>query len=561
MNHDNHLSAFAPLFQKDEYSKRDTSSVAPFFTNLDKSVYVPLIFSPELIGALCSRASRAQDDLRLVFIKEFILPFLEPKDGQMSEHNTALRELISFLHRHPPSALYSNPRARSFYVKWLAQYGDDSIAQMAGSHLVFWGLSQVATKHFEDQRIGISPIEKSTRYVDYSRVVKGRYIYYTDPTLQILGLSNEYEAAMDRLFQTYVNLKPKLLAWLKRSFPTEHGRHVDTKVLDILRGLLPTSTLSQVAFFGNGQAFEHMINRSAKHPLGEIRWAAKRAFEELYKVTPAFLRRLQENEKQEIVGNYQEYLAGKHARVNSFIQELFHDPIREGFPEVRLIEWDPIGEEKIIAGILYSAPENHLPWSENLDRARCMSVEEKTRILDAYLQGRTERWQKVGRAFENAYVRFEIVMNIGAWRDIHRHRILTQQRQIFSCHHGYDVPQEIVESGLEPQFRDAIDPIQEVFQRIQKHDLYLSQYSVSLAHRIRFTQWENIRQAFWEIELRTQPEGHSDYRYVEQEKLRLLKDAYPLIAGRVKVNLRNYDFPRRNAVERISRKIESLRES
>src|SRR3989344_3164842 len=224
------LESCAPIFQGDVYTEKDRWHLAPFFTNLDKSVYAPLIFAPELIGALCSRASRAPQDLRTVYLKEYIYPFVEPvrdeKDTdetweEKTRYGESLKEFIEFLHKHPALELFSNPRARSFYVKWLAQYGDDSIAQMAGSHLVYWGISQVAIKHIEDQRIGIAPIEKSTRYVNYSRKVNGRYLYYVDPTLADLGLEEEYRRAMDGLFVANTELIPRLTAWLQNRFPEE----------------------------------------------------------------------------------------------------------------------------------------------------------------------------------------------------------------------------------------------------------------------------------------------------------------------------------------------------
>src|SRR3989344_2811432 len=150
------LEAFTPPYAPDAFSKEETWRVAPFFTNLDKSVYAALISSPEVIGALCSRTSRAADDLRKIFLNEYLTPFLtdESADNETKKYGETLNEFIAFLHKHPTEAIFSNPKARSFYAKWLAQYGDDSIAQMAGMHVVFSSLSQLAIKQFEDQRIG-----------------------------------------------------------------------------------------------------------------------------------------------------------------------------------------------------------------------------------------------------------------------------------------------------------------------------------------------------------------------------------------------------------------------
>lgn len=559
------LENFAPPFQPDQYSERDQEHLAPFFTNLDKSVYAPLIFAPELIGALCSRTSRTSQDLRFIYLHEFVYPFINPMRDEKDtdegwkekiKYGEALKKFTSFLHEHSILELFSNPRARSFYIKWLAQYGDDSIAQMAGSHLVFTGLSQVAIKHFEDQRIGLAPIEKSTRYVNYSQKINGQYLYYTDPNLKELGLETEYRKTMDSLFETYTSLLPRLSEWLAQKFPEEKPSVVEKKAFDTLRGLLPTSTLSQVAFFGNGQAFEYMISRSAKHKLGEIRWAAQRAFEELNQITPSFLRRIEKETAQE----YQEYLANKSIKVTPLVEEFMgKKPLSTmGESEVRLVEYDPEGEEKIITAILFSAPANHTSWNEVLERVKRMSIEDKKRVLAQYLSGRTQRWQKVGRAFENVYLRFEIVMDIGAWRDLHRHRMLTQMRQDFSCYHGYNIPPEIKEAGLEQKFKNALDPVEELYIKISRHDPWLAQYAVTLAHKIRFMQWENLRQSFWQTELRTIPEGHPDYRKIEQKKFEWIKKAYPLIAEFMLVNMGEYDFARRGQEEKIQSKIQKL---
>ena len=561
--------SFAPIFLPDEYTEEQQKNLAPFFTNLDKSVYVPLILAPELIGALCSRTSRAAEDLRLIYLREFVNPFINPvreeKDTDLLweekvSYGKNLKDFIEFLKGHSVLDIFSNPKARAFYVKWLAQYGDDSIAQMAGGHLIFGGLSQLAIKHFEDQRIALAPIEKSTRYVDYSKKINGHYLYYTDPTLEGLNLKNNYETAMDGLFDVYTALLPRLLERLSKKYPEEKPYVLKAKAFDTLRGLLPASTLSQVSFFGNGQSFEHMISRSFRHPLGEIRWAGERAFEELNQITPSFLRRVKDDEKKAIVEAYQEYLANKGRRVKEFVPRLFGDDLVSPMPDadVKLIEYDLEGESKIIAGILYSSPNNHRGWDELLKKVLGMSREEKRTILSAYLDGRTQRWQKVGRAFENAYVRFEITMNIGAWRDLHRHRMLTQMRQNFSCFHGYDVPQEVIDAGFEAEFRKAVEHAEDVFSKIFKHDENLAQYAVTLAHRLRFMQWENLRECFWEMELRTIPEGHPDYRHVEQEKFRLIEKVYPLIAEHMLVNMGEYDFARRGQEEKIQKKIQKL---
>ena len=105
---------------------------------------------------------------------------------------------------------------------------------------------------------------------------------------------------------------------------------------------------------------------------------------------------------------------------------------------------------------------------------------------------RSARWQKVGRAFENGYVRFEIVMDIGSYRDLHRHRMMTQERQSFSTLHGYAVPVELQQAGLAPPFQEALDRADRLFRKMETIDRDLAQYAVPLAYRMRFYQWQNF---------------------------------------------------------------------
>ena len=162
------------------FSKQEEYFLKPFFSNTDKNIYCIKGLPPELTGALCSRASRAKYDLRRIFLDEYIKPILKSDDKKLAKK---LKTTINFLHKNGIDKIVNNEKARVFFAKWLAQYGDDSIMQMLGTYLVMTRVTQVALKHLQDQRIGIAPIEKSTRYVDYSTKIKNHYQYYTEPSL------------------------------------------------------------------------------------------------------------------------------------------------------------------------------------------------------------------------------------------------------------------------------------------------------------------------------------------------------------------------------------------
>ncbi|MDO8536629.1 MAG: FAD-dependent thymidylate synthase, partial [bacterium] len=231
---DKEFSVYAPDFPAETWSERDRYLLAPFVSSLDGFISVLKNLPPEIVGALCSRASRASKSLLRVLLDEYIYPILNGEDKELARE---LEQVIDFLHKHGFKNILNNQRAQAFFAKWLSQYGDDSIAQMTGTHVTIWGISQVAMKFVEDQRIGLEPIEKSTRYVNFGNKVGGRYLYYIPrPDLERLGLLNEYISAMDHLFDTYVELQQPLIAWLKENF-SEKDSVLEKKAFDTLRGL------------------------------------------------------------------------------------------------------------------------------------------------------------------------------------------------------------------------------------------------------------------------------------------------------------------------------------
>ncbi|MBI3589545.1 MAG: FAD-dependent thymidylate synthase [Candidatus Liptonbacteria bacterium] len=559
------ISQYTPQFPGEPFSERDLHYLEPFASNPKGLISALTNLPPEIVGALCSRASRAKNSLLRVLLDEYLYPIIDGEDKALAAE---LEDTVKFFKHHGFKNILNNQRAQSFYAKWLSQYGDDSIAQMTGTHVVFWGISQVALKFIEDRRLGLEPIEKSTRYVNFGNKISDHYLYYTPtPDLEKLGLLTEYQKTLNQLFDTYVELLPPLLEWLKKNFDDKESI-LEKKAFDTLRGLLPMATLGQVAFRGNAQAFEYLLSRTLKHPLGELRWIAQTLKTELDKEIPSLLLRLTEENSQ----GYQDYLVNRGAKVRAYLKTkqaqrspvptrdsdletgtIIH-PVAQ--PEVKLVEFDPEAENKIIASIIF--PETHESYEKIYLRVKSMSTAEKAEVLENYTGGRKARWYKVGRPFENSYVRFEIVMDAGAYRDLHRHRIMTQDRQMFSTHHGYHIPKEIEEAGFTEKFIQPLEAAKLLFDKLERIDPELAQYVVPLAYRLRFYQYQNLRQAFWETELRTISQGHPDYRLIEQKKYELLKEKFPLIAKYMLVDMADYAIARRGTEEGIKKKEESL---
>src|SRR3989338_8769745 len=383
------LKPYMPPFKPEQWSERDQRYLTPFVTNIDGLVHVLHNLPPEIVGALCSRASRAKGSLLRILLSEYIYPILDGEDKQLAKE---LEYLVDFLTKHGFKNILNNQRAQGFYAKWLSQYGDDSIAQMTGTHVVFWGISQVAMKFLEDQRIGLEPIEKSTRYVNFGEKISGRYLYYTPtPDLKKLGLLAEYKKTLDGLFETYNTCIPQLTVWLKQQYD-QKNTVLEKKAFDTLRGLLPMATLGQVAFRGNAQAFEYLINRTRSHELGEFRWIAQEIKQELDVEIPSLLLRTMEEKSIA----YQTYLASSLQDTKSVVSKkmlrTLNQPTAVSKPTVELAEYDRNLEEKCIAGILYSLSHTRASWKNVLSVARHMSPRERQNLFKAFFANRSERW-------------------------------------------------------------------------------------------------------------------------------------------------------------------------
>jgi len=137
-----------------EFTSEEQVRLAPFFTNLDRPTF-GLKLPQEVAGALFSRYSRSTKSLRRTFLDEFL-----------GDPALGLSDLLSG-QAEPPADSTALKKARAFYERVLVGYGDDSVAQLGGAHLACENISNVAAKLLEDARIGIAPLEKSTRYVRF----------------------------------------------------------------------------------------------------------------------------------------------------------------------------------------------------------------------------------------------------------------------------------------------------------------------------------------------------------------------------------------------------------
>src|SRR5205807_2391165 len=214
-------------------------------------------------------------------------------------------------------------------------------------------------------------------------------------------------------------------------------------------------------------------------------------------------------------------------------------------------EHDPEAEGKVVAAALY--PHSDARWEEQ--------GADPGAVLEALLADRSNRRQRPARALEHAQYNFEIVANFAAYRDLHRHRMLTQDRQLLGTALGYDVPGGLADFGMDGQFRSAIDSAASVHTRLERAaGPALAQYIVPLAFRVRWYFRVNLREIYHLCELRTTPQGHQDYRWVAQEMFSRVAEVHPRLARYARfVDLGPGDeLERRKSERKIDEKLSAL---
>ncbi len=526
-----------------EFTADEKEILSKHFSNTDRNVFA--IITPRQVdrGALMSRYSRTDKSMRRVFLDEF---------------------------------LRDRDRGDVFYNRVLLEYGDDSVAELGEAQIAIEGLSNIAVKKIQDRRIGLSFLEKSSRYVKLDKKVHGKYRFYRDPVIMESKFADMYEDTCNESFETYSkNIKP-MIEYIRERYPIEMYKFVDSstkleesfsrlagddvesavriyngstraKALDILRGLLPAATLTNVGITGNGRAFEYLLTILMSSELDEERRLSQQIKRELDMTIKAFVRRVEDRYGLELV----QYIKNVRSESKRTIKSI---DSRLG-PLVDLVEWIPESEamNRLVAGIVYDNATQR--YRDIKDRVSSMPPKDKTSIICSIAAQRGNRRHRLPRAFEGIYYTFDLCNNFGMFRDLHRHRLLTLQRQLLTTDLGYAVPKEIKILGLDRSYEQCMRDTKKTFTEIRTKYPEQAQYVVNFAFNYQYMLRLNLREACHLIELRTIPQGHADYRRVAQTMFAEIKKVHPNICQVIKfVDLKDYDLERFEAEKRTEMK-------
>ncbi|MCV0412303.1 FAD-dependent thymidylate synthase [Nitrosarchaeum sp.] len=530
-----------------EFSSNEKKILSEHFSNTDENVFA--IITPRQVdrGALMSRYSRTDKNMRRIFLDEF---------------------------------LQNENRGEEFYNRVLLEYGDDSVAELGEAQIAIEGLSNIAVKKIEDRRIGLSYLEKSSRYVAWNKKVNGEYRFYKDSQLMNSKFADLYLETCNFSFDTYSkNIEP-MIKYIREKYPIEKYTFKDSKdgkekgfsklkeekdiksanmiyngstkakALDILRGLLPASTLTNVGITGNGRAFEYLLTILGASELEEEQNLASKIKKELDVTIKAFVKRADDKYGKA----FQSYIQDLKKTSKDIAKEIKPKIISGVKTQLVDYESEKTAIDKIITSIIYEQSPS-TSYLNIMQQVKKLSQTKKIKIIESFAKLRKNRRHRPSRAFESIYYTFDLLNNFGMFRDFHRHRALTLERQLLTTDHGYNTPNEIKVLGIEKDYQECMNKTKHAFDKIRKKYPEQGQYVVNFAYNYPYFMKFNLREACHLIELRTVPQGHIDYRQVAQQMFKEINKVHPNLSKIMRfVDLKEYDLERFESEKRTEEK-------
>lgn len=422
------------------------------------------------------------------------------------------------------AAELTEEKSAEFHEKWVVGFGHSSIAEHAVISLAVENISILATKVIEDARLA-SFTEKSTRYQIFNRDR-----LYKPENVIASPLAETYENTVNFLMDTYESMAGPMMEFVKKKYPKEQNQEEKlynmiskSRACDNIRYLLPSATLTNLGMTINARELEHLIMKMLSHPLKEIQDIGQEMKDRALEAAPTLIKFADKNKY---------FMETKEALKKVAEEKLGDEP---GLNQtVTIVSYDPNGEEKLIAAILY--PYSNLSYQEIREKVKKMGQEERAEIIDQSLK-RRDKFDAPLRELEHIYYTFDILVDFGAFRDIQRHRMCTQSNQPVTVIHGYDMPPEIAEAGMEQKFKEAVEKSVEAYQKIYEQFPNEAQYVVPLCFRKRVLITWNLRELHHFISLRSGKKGHPSYRRIAQECWRQINEIQPLLGKYIKVDM------------------------
>jgi thymidylate synthase ThyX len=475
--------------------------------------------------------------------------------AKYSRSSLSLRESLAELNEQ---------KAEKFLNTFYFQYGHRSIADLAHLSFAIEKLSILAATILVDETRWDGQ-ERSTRYQDFQK--SG---YYVPEFSADAGALELYRGTVDFLFAEYRHFSEAMFVHLRERTPKPeemkqdaYERTLKARAFDLSRYLLPMATNTSLGQIVSARTLENQVSRLLSDPHAEVRRLGellkKAARDAAYNVNHAGAESVLHEVQQrsaELADRVQSVLLRevhsaptlmKYAEPNAYEQENRRDltaaaaellgsrPI-DPAPLVDLLEDEPL-EVELATTLLYQY--SHHSYRQVRGIVEGLPAAQRAEIIALGLRHRG-RHDEVARAYcSGQKFRFDILMDIGAFRDMHRHRRCVQILQEYTTVHGYDRPEDISAANLARRYDSAMNRTRETATTLAARPVAESgeqaQYVISLAYRKRALFKMDFAEAVYISELRTGPAGHFSYRNVAYAMYEAVARRYPELAKHFRV--------------------------
>jgi thymidylate synthase ThyX len=440
--------------------------------------------------------------------------------ARYSRSPDSIRESIEWVRTHDSAKFLE-----SFYF----QYGHASIADLGHVVMCFEGISELAATEVEDEQLWDGQA-RSSRYQNFSR--SG----FVTPA----GLSETERDLFDntarRLLADYQSIHENMIGHLSEQLPRPeemkpdvYNRNIAARAFDVARYLLFWGIPTGIGQVTSIRTLERQIRRMKASEYEEVQSLAGEIAEACAKPPECGLSDISVNEPvaptlAKHVEPDAHALTARRDLTRWALQNL--QPARENeAPPVDLLRPAFVPAD-IVATLLYPVTER--PFRELYELACNWSAAQRAEVIDVALQSRTLR-DELLRNFRGGLYSFDMVMDIGAYRDMHRHRRCQQFRQPYTTKLGYDIPQPIQKSGMQSGYESTIEAAISAFKNLPRP---ASEYILPFAMRSRFLFKMDFAEAEYMSRVRSGVKGHFSYREVAWN-MKLAMDALEPELGRL----------------------------
>jgi thymidylate synthase ThyX len=460
----------------------------------------------------------------------------------------------------------STQKAEKFLNTFYFQYGHRSIADLAHIALAVERLSILAAIELADEQRWDGQ-ERSTRYQDFKK--SG---YYTPD----YGADDEgrklYRETLDFLFAEYEGLSAHMTQYLIDITPKPadmkqeaYERTLKARAFDITRYLLPLATNTSLGEIVNARTLETQVAHLLSHTHSEVRAlgdSLKKAatgaaynvnaeslqdlVSQIRAVSPELGARAEQELLREVrvaptlvkYADPNEYEMATRRELRQAARELMADePLAPSKAIVDLLDEEPL-EVEIATTLLYE--HSHHSYRQIRQAVQVAGERRRREIIDLGLRHRG-RHDELLRGFRAGQLfRFDILMDTGGFRDMHRHRRCIQVMQGFTTQHGYEMLLDMEDAGVRGRFEAAMHRVQTAVEKLASASspeaAENSQYAIPLAFRKRALFKMDFAEAVYISELRTTPAGHVSYRNVAYAMYEAVARKYPALAKYFRVH-------------------------